>query len=49
MDTEAGAPGEIKGADGTTSSAHSLDLLHHQDWAGFSAEHIPLPQTHKVN
>lgn len=31
------ALGQIEGADGKTSAAHSLDLLYHLGWAGFSA------------
>lgn len=49
MDTEVGALGQMEGADGTTSAARSLDLLHDQDWAGFSAQHVPLSQPHKAN
>lgn len=47
--TEAGTLGQIEGADGTTSAAHSLDLLHDQDWAGFSAQCVPIPQPQRVN
>lgn len=47
MGTEVGAPGQIEGADETSSAARSLDLLRDQDWAEFSAQHVPLPQPHK--
>lgn len=43
------ALGQIKGADGTTSAAHSLDLLYDLDWAGFSAQNVHLSQPHRAN
>lgn len=49
MGTEMGALGQIKGAGEPTIAACSLDLLHDQDWAGFSVQHVPLPQPHKAN